>query len=186
MKYLYLLLLFLSSLACESNSNHVTETIPAMPTVSADSNEAGQRLLSELLSDYLLMKSSFPALNDTQQVHVLAKQMINRSDSLIGLSVTMPVPMGDSVGMIAQGISDELKGLIAETEARGISLSFQLTGLQLYELLRIMQFRGNRVYRFQTTAGDEANWLDITAVSSSPFSTHASGQLKAMDSLLLQ
>ena len=94
--------------------------------------------------------------------------------------------MGDSVGMMAQGISDELKGLIAENDPRGISISFQLTGLQFYELLRIMQFRGNRVYRFQIKEGEESNWLDINEISTSPFVEKDAKKIKAVDSLLIQ
>ncbi|MFN5428762.1 MAG: hypothetical protein ACK46Z_08520, partial [Bacteroidota bacterium] len=85
------------------------------------------------------------------------------------------------------GISDEIKGFMAETDPKGIALSFQLTGMQLYDLLRIVRYNGSRVYLFKTLAGgDEAHWLDIVRNASHPFLLHPMGQETAIDSLVFK
>ncbi|MBU3715403.1 MAG: hypothetical protein FGM46_10745 [Ferruginibacter sp.] len=140
--------------------------------------------MTQLLSGYLQMKSFFPEVTDTLKVKMYAEQMILWADSLSRLSGTIPAPLSDSMQIITMGISDELKGLLEEKDKQGLSLSFQLTGLQLYDLLRIMAYNGRKIYLFQSLAGGEgeASWLDITPVSSHPF-RESGEQVKAVDSI---
>jgi hypothetical protein len=62
-----------------------------------------------------------------------------------------------------------------------------LTGLQLYDLLRVLHFDGRRVYLFKSNVGgEEANWLDVVRESSHPFLTNQMKREAAVDSLVFR
>ena len=184
MKYFCLGTILIVLLGCNTPSDR---TIPAdsldQVAVSASSAPV-TRIMTQLLSDYLQMKSFFADPTDTLQIKQHAQEMIVWADSLGHVSGTIPAPLGDSLQIMSMAISDELIGLLGEVDKKGMAASFQLTGLQLYDLLRAMQYRGRKIYLFQSFRGGEgeAGWLDITPVSTHPFL--ASGeQEKAIDSL---
>ena len=187
MKYLIFLLFTATFFACVSNEPEEMASRSDKIEIRYDSTNRAGQALAGLLKGYLDIKRSFPGLQDTQQVHRLAIQMMGWADSLSRLSDSFPAPLRDSVQMLSIGISDEIKGFMAETDPKGIALSFQLTGMQLYDLLRIVRYNGIRVYLFQSIAGgEEANWLDVVRNASHPFLLHPMGQETAIDSLVFK
>jgi hypothetical protein len=187
MKYLIFLLFTATLLSCASNESGETAIGTDNIQIRYDSADPAGQALAGILQGYLEMKPFFPALQDTQQVHLLANQLMKWADSLSQLAEGFPVPISDSVQLLSIGISDELKGLVAETDPKGIALSFQLTGLQLYDLLRVLHFDGRRVYLFKSNVGgEEANWLDVVRESSHPFLTNQMKREAAVDSLVFR
>lgn len=184
MKYLLLFGWGFCILACQTNlepqpGSEIKNLVPA----SVDAQPV-EKLLSKMLGDYLLMKQSLETASDTSQIRVWAKDMIKCSDSLTQLAASLPPPTLDSTGIMAMAISDELNGMLVETDKKGIGLSFQLTGLQLYELLRMMPYKEKKVYLFRSIAGvEEANWLDIYPSSKNPFLSGTMVKENAIDSL---
>lgn len=184
MKYLWIGALLIALAGCNSHADQSIQKGTSVSFVATDSTAPIPGAMTQLLSGYLQMKSFFPEVTDTLKVKMYAEQMILWADSLSRLSGTIPAPLSDSMQIITMGISDELKGLLEEKDKQGLSLSFQLTGLQLYDLLRIMAYNGRKIYLFQSLAGGEgeASWLDITPVSSHPF-RESGEQVKAVDSI---
>lgn len=184
MKYLLRFGWGICLMACQTNpepqpGSEIKNLVPA-----AVEAQPAEKLLSKMLGDYLLMKQSLEVASDTAQIRVWAKDMMKCTDSLTQLAASLPPPALDSTGIMAMAISDELNGMLAETDKKGIGLSFQLTGLQLYELLRMMQYKEKKVYLFRSTAGgEEANWLDIYHSSQNPFLSGTMVKEKAIDSL---
>ena len=184
MKYLWIGAFLIALAGCNSHTDQTIQKETSVSFVAADSTAPISKAMTELLSGYLQMKSFFPDITDTLKVKMHAEQMILWADSLSRLSGTIPAPLSDSMQIMSMGISDELKGLLEEREKNGIGLAFQLTGLQLYDLLRLVQYSKQKIYFFQSNAGGEgeASWLDITPFSSHPF-RESGGQEKAVDSI---
>lgn len=184
MKYLWIGAFFIVNLGCNSPADQSIQSDASSTIVVADSTAPIPRAMTELVSRYLQMKSIFPELTDTLTLKLHARQMIVWADSISRMSGTLPAPASDSIQIMSMAISDELNGLMEETDKKGIGLSFQLTGLQLYDLLRMTNYHTRKIYFFQSMAGGEgeANWLDDTPVSKHPF-LETGVQVKAIDSL---
>jgi hypothetical protein len=184
MKYFWIGALLVVLAGCNSPADESIQSNATVTIVDADSSSPIPRAMTELLAGYLQMKSLFPELTDTLLLRQHTQQMIVWADSLHRLSGTVSPPLGDSLQIMSMAISDELKGLMEETDKKGIGLSFQLTGLQLYDLLRVMRYSNGKVYFFQSMAGGEgeAGWLDITSVSQHPF-LESGVKEKAVDSI---
>jgi hypothetical protein len=118
------------------------------------------------------MKRVIPVLQDSVQLRQLASEMILLTDSLHTAAAQLPEPLQDSVSSIAQAISDELTGLQAETDAHEIRMAFQLTGLEIFQLLKWVEYRRVSVYKLRdenSLYGRGAEWLDIVRNSQNPY-----------------
>ena len=187
MKYLLIGAFLIVLSGCDSHSDQTSNSVSGVAPISANSSAPIPKALSGIVTSYLQMKNLFPSLSDTRQLKAYAGEMMVWADSLTNLAVTLPAPLNDSMHILSMAISDELKGLMEEGDRQGLSLSFQMTGLQLYDLLRMMAYSGRKIYLFQSLAGGEgeASWLDITPVSSHPF-RESREQVKAVDSISVQ
>ncbi len=184
MKYLLLIALGFCLMACPTTRETQPNSGLKNPVPANVGAEPAEKLLSKMLGDYLLMKQTLETAADTGLLRVWAKEMMVCTDSLSLLAVSLPPPALDSTGIMAMAISDEIRGMLAETDRKGIELSLQLTALQLYGLLRMMQFKEKKVYLFRSVAGEEeANWLDIYPDSKNPFHSGSVVKEKAIDSL---
>jgi hypothetical protein len=160
--------------ACSSPEPEQTNPAGATNVLAADSAQLSLKLASGLLDQYLQMKALFPNVQDTVRLHALAEQMIYRADSLVAAATQLPQPLNDSVASISISLSDELNGLRAETDAHEINMAFQLTGMELFQLLKWVNYQRVPVYKMYDANclfGRGGEWLDITRNSLHPFSS---------------
>ncbi|MCX6265111.1 MAG: hypothetical protein NTZ47_11325 [Bacteroidetes bacterium] len=155
-------------------SNHTGNSI-----IPADSAQLSQVLASRILNQYLQIKNTLPVLQDSIKIRKLASEMILLTDSLQTAAAQLPEPIQDSVSSIVQAISDELTGLQAETDTYEIRMAFQLTGLEIFQLLKWVEYRRVSVYKFRdenSLYGRGAEWLDIIRNSQNPYENNPSTQ----------
>jgi len=169
----------------ENNSNHTGNSI-----IPADSAQLSQVLASRLLSQYLQMKTVLLVSQDSAQLRQLASEMILLTDSLHTAAAQLPEPIRDSVSSITQAISDELTGLQFETDTHEIRMAFQLTGLEIFQLLKWVEYRRVIVYKLRdenSLYGRGAEWLDIIRNSQNPYESNPGTRLyQLVDSIKVQ
>jgi hypothetical protein len=169
----------------DNNSDHTGNSI-----IPADSAQLPQVLASQLFSQYLQMKTLLPVLQDSFQLRQLASEMILLTDSLQTAAAQLPEPIRDSVSSITQAISDELTGLQAETDTHEIRMAFQLTGLEIFQLLKWVEYRRVIVYKLRdenSLYGRGAEWLDIIRNSQNPYESNPGTRLyQLVDSIKVQ
>ena len=170
-KDLFILWVFaLASCGAPSSDNLSNQTGNSI--IPADSAQLSQVLASRLLNQYLQMKTVIPDSQDSPQLRQRASEMILLTDSLHTAAAQLPEPVRDSVSSITQAISDELRGLQAETDTHEIRMAFQLTGLEIFQLLKWVEYRRVSVYKFRdenSLYGRGAEWLDIIKNSQNPY-----------------
>ncbi len=188
-KGLFILFVFALASCGEPGSENISN--PAGNSIiPADSAELTQVLASQLFSQYLQMKTVLPVLQDSVQLRQLSSEMILLTDSLQTAATQLPEPIRDSVSSITQAISDELRGLQAETDTHEIRMAFQLTGLEIFQLLKWVGYRRVNVYKLR----DEnslyrrgAEWLDIIRNSQNPYENNpGTQQYQLIDSIKVQ
>ena len=170
-KGLFILWVFVvASCGAPTSNNIVNHTGKSI--ILADSAQLTQVFASKLLNQYLQMKTVLPILKDSATLRQLASEMILLTNSLHTAAAQLPEPLQDSVSSIAQAISDELTGLQAETDAHEIRMAFQLTGLEIFQLLKWVEYRRVSVYKLRdenSLYGRGAEWLDIVRNSQNPY-----------------
>ena len=188
-KGLFILWVFTLASCGEPGSENISNP-DGNSIIPADSAQLSQVLASRLFSQYLQMKRVIPVLQDSVQLRQLASEMILLTDSLHTAAAQLPAPLGDSVSTIAQAISDELKGLQAETDAHEIRMAFQLTGLEIFQLLKWVQYQRVSVYKLRdenSLYGRGAEWLDIIRNSQNPYESNPGTRLyQLVDSIKVQ
>jgi hypothetical protein len=176
--------------SCGAPSSNNNSDDAGNSIIPADSAQLTQVLASQLFSQYLQMKTVLPVLQDSVQFRQLASEMILLSDSLNSSATQLPEPIRDSVSSITQAISDELKGLQAETDTHEIRMAFQLTGLEIFQLLKWVGFRRVNVYKLRdenSLYGRGAEWLDIIRNSQNPYeNSPGTQQYQLIDSIKIQ
>ena len=158
--------------------------------IPADSAQLSQVLASRLLSQYLQMKRVIPVMQDSAQIWKIASEMILVADSLHAAAAQLQEPIRDSVFAITQAISDELTGLQAETDTHEIRMAFQLAGLEIFQLLKWVEYQRVSVYKLRdenSLYGRGAEWLDIMRNSQNPYENNPSNQsYQLIDSIKVQ
>jgi hypothetical protein len=166
-------------------ANHTGKSI-----ILTDSAQLTQVLASKLLNQYLQIKTVLPVLKDSASLRQLASEMILLTDSLQTAATQLPESIRDSVSSITQAISDELRGLQAETDTHEIRMAFQLTGLEIFQLLKWVEYRRVNVYKLRdenSLYGRGAEWLDIIRNSQNPYENNpGTQQYQLIDSIKVQ
>ncbi|MEI8110887.1 MAG: hypothetical protein WCH59_07835 [Chitinophagia bacterium] len=149
---------------------------------------AFQKEGAKMLNQYLQLKGHVSSINDTNRLHILAKEMMRLADSATMLADNLPELIRDSVVTASMALSDELSGLSIETDLHEIQMAFQVSSLQLFELLKWMKLPGVKIYKFYDVEGISAKgatWLDITSGSVQPYEAKSNSQkLLITDSLI--
>lgn len=188
-KVLFILWVFVVA-ACGAPSSENISSPTENSIITADSAQLSQIIASRLFSQYLQMKTALPAWQDSAKLRHLASQMVLLTDSLQIAAAQLPVPVRDSVSSITQAISDELTGLQAETDAHEIKMAFQLTGLEIFQLLKWVEYRQVTVYKLRdenSLYGRGAEWLDIVRNSKNPYEKNlGSREYQLIDSIKVQ
>jgi len=148
-------------------NNTATNQVDAASGATAIQTEG-----AKLLNQYLQVKPFVSTISDTNQLHQLAKEMMQSADSITTLSNTLPEPIRDSIASASMALSDELSGLQIETDLHEIQMAFQVASLQLFELMKWMKLSGVTIYKLydvEGISGKGASWLDINRVCSNPY-----------------
>ena len=188
-KGLFILWVFAVASCGAPNSNNISDHT-GNSIMPADSAQLSQVLASKLLNQYLKMKTALPVLQDSVQLRKLASEMILLTDSLQTAAAQLPEPIRDSVSSLTQAISDELKGLQAETDTHEIRMAFQLTGLEIFQLLKWVEYHRVKVYKLRdenSLYGRGAEWLDIIRNSQNPYENNpGTQQYQLIDSIKVE
>jgi hypothetical protein len=188
-KGLFILWVFALASCGEPGSENISNRT-GNSIIPADSAQLSQVLASRLFSQYLQMKRVIPVLQDSVQLRQLTSEMILLTDSLQTAAAQLPEPIRDSVSSIVQAISDELSGLQAETDTHEIRMAFQLTGLEIFQLLKWVEYRRVNVYKLRdenSLYGRGAEWLDIIRNSQNPYESNPGTRLyQLVDSIKVQ
>lgn len=161
--------------ACEMqqdvNNTPVVNQVDAVSNASAFQTEA-----AKLLNQYLQMKALVSSDSDSIRLHQLAKTMMQSADSLTTLSNHLPEPIRDSVAGASMALSDELSAVSIENDLHELQMAFQVSSLQLFELLKWIKLPGVTIYKYfdvEGIAAKGATWLDITRMSEQPYDRNA-------------
>lgn len=126
---------------------------------------------SALLTNYYAIKDNFIAENDSL-INQSAKSMGLWVDSLALDELFFDKSFLDSAKALVFGVSSELIGLVEEKQIDAKLKSFQLLSDQLYELLRIIKYDQEIIYRqYCSTAFPDqgAYWLSNSTNILNPY-----------------
>lgn len=160
--------------ACASSETGESTQTSASKVVAGNSAQVSQQLASQLLAQYLQMKSLFPQVQDTATLHGFAAQMKILADSLSAAASQLPSPINDSVATMSLSLSDELNALGNETDTHEIDMAFQVSGIELFQLLRWVNYSRVTVYKkydANCLFGRGGEWLDILRNGPHPFAS---------------
>lgn len=164
--------------ACQlQNSSQNNTTVNQVDSITGKT--ALQLEGAKLLNKYLQLKALVSSVSDTTRLHQLCKEMIQSADSVTTLANTLPENIRDSVAGASMALSDELSGLSFETDFHEIQMAFQVSSLQLFELLKWCKLSGVTIYKcydVEGISGKGAAWLDINKISTQPFDRNASNR----------
>lgn len=164
--------------ACElQNSSKNNPTVNQVDSISG--KNAFQLEGAKLLNKYLQVKALVSAVSDTTRLHQLCKEMMQSADSVTTLANTLPEPIRDSVASASMALSDELSGLLVETDLHEKQMAFQVSSLQLFELLKWCKLSGVTIYKcydVEGISGKGGAWLDINKESKQPYDDNAANK----------
>ena len=159
----FLLFLFIIfSISCSSNNAENAITIEPQKVLGQSVNsETFNKFFSTFLNDYYKLKDAF-VKEDTAVINASAKQIQISVDSLKLNELKADSLIIKTAKLYVSNLSDELKGLVKETDINNKRKSFQIVTSDMYDIIRTVKFDREKVYlqhcpmAFKNTGAD---WL---------------------------
>ena len=159
----FLLFLFIIfSISCSSNNAENNKTVEPQKVLGQSVNsETFNKSFSTFLNDYYKLKDAF-VKEDTAVINASAKQIQISVDSLKLNELKADSLIIKTAKLYVSNLSDELKGLVKETDINNKRKSFQIVTSDMYDIIRTVKFDREKVYlqhcpmAFKNTGAD---WL---------------------------
>ncbi len=167
----YAVLLALSACGGNDKKAKVTDQ-PQVALAKSANSDAFTRSFGQLLEDYYSLKDDLVAEKDTAGINVSAKKLRRSVDSLHLAELKADSNIVSTAKTYTLGMSDEITGLLGETNIENKRKSFQILSDQLYDLVRTVQYSGSVIYHdFCPMAFNDqgAYWLSNSAGIRNPY-----------------
>jgi Protein of unknown function (DUF3347) len=130
--------------AC-GNDEKNKKDIPQGPLSKTANTENFTLAFSGLMNNYFHLKDNFITESDTGIV-VYAKALMHDADSLPLNDLKADTAIIATAKSFADGISAEIKGMLNENDVEVKRKSFQMISMQLFDLIRTVQYDKEVVY----------------------------------------
>jgi len=161
MKVFSVIAVIIVFLACNHKEEEAKKDTSQGPLSKTANSEMFNQSFSQLMTDYYHLKDNFITESDTN-INVNARKMIQDADSLPVKELHADTAIIATAKSFTEGISGELKGLIAENGIDAKRKSFQMLSLELFDLIRTVQYDKEIIYLqhcAQAMNNQGADWL---------------------------
>lgn len=170
MRYVFLFILLPAFVGCHSTNNTVeTDHKPAKAKVISSAQFDSS--VNKMVTDYFLLENNFVSANDSM-INFCSRQLMKDADSLNFSGFTADSATAQQAILNTQSISAEMQGLLGETNITGKQKSFYVLSEELYDLLKLVHYGQQAIYRFECLSaveGATASWLSNSAIVKSPY-----------------
>jgi Cu(I)/Ag(I) efflux system membrane fusion protein len=171
MKKNSIILLVAMLFACKNNDSQDKKPASQGPLAKGVNNEIFNQSFGIFLNDYYHLKDNFITEVDTN-INLYARKLAKEADSLPINSLQADTAIIATAKSFAAEISGELNGLIAEKNLENKRKSFQMVSLELYDLIRTVQYDKEKIYLDHCPMAfnnEGADWLSNSSDIRNPY-----------------
>ena len=171
MKFFSVIVILIVLSACNNKDEKAKNDAPQGPLTKTANSEVFNQSFSQLMTDYYHLKDNFITESDTN-INAYARKMIHDADSLPVKELHADTAIIATAKSFMEGISGELNGLIAEKNIEEKRKSFQMLSLELFDLIRTVQYDKEVIYMqhcAQAMNNQGADWLSNLSDIRNPY-----------------